>query len=110
MARADAECRDVRAGVDRGFLASESVAASSRCVLHPRLQGDTVNHFERRTSLRAALFITLSLIEGVLATAPAHAFWVVNFGPAGTLPAGKIAFAAGIGGQAVFAGDPQKSN
>jgi hypothetical protein len=47
----------------------------------------------------------------ILATATdASAFWVVNFGTAGTLPPGKFGFAAGMGGQAVFVGDPTRSN
>ena len=36
-----------------------------------------------------------------------HAFWVVNFGTARTLPKSKFAFAAGMGGQMVFLGDPK---
>lgn len=42
--------------------------------------------------------------------ARADAFWVVNFGSAGTLPPGRIGFAAGMGGQVVFVGDPKQSN
>jgi hypothetical protein len=37
-------------------------------------------------------------------------FWVVNFGTARTLPKGRIGFAAGIGGQVVLIGDPQKAS
>jgi hypothetical protein len=37
-------------------------------------------------------------------------FWVVNFGTARTLPPGKIGFAAGLGGQVVFLGDPKKTS
>lgn len=37
-------------------------------------------------------------------------FWVVNFGTARTLPPKKIGFAAGLGGQAVFLGDPKKTS
>lgn len=37
-------------------------------------------------------------------------FWVVNFGTARTLPPKKIGFAAGLGGQIVFLGDPQKTS
>lgn len=40
----------------------------------------------------------------------ASAFWVVNFGPAGTIPAGRVGFAAGMGGQAVFVGEPRQAN
>lgn len=36
-----------------------------------------------------------------------NAFWVVNFGTARTMHRGKIGFAAGMGGQMVFLGDPQ---
>lgn len=43
-------------------------------------------------------------------TFPASAFWVVNFGTAGTLLPGKFGFAAGLGGQMVFVGDPRKAN
>jgi len=38
------------------------------------------------------------------------AFWVVNFGTARTLMPKKIGFAAGIGGQMVFLGDPRKTS
>jgi hypothetical protein len=37
-------------------------------------------------------------------------FWVVNFGTARTLAPGKFGFAAGMGGQMVFLGDPQKTS
>ncbi|MGM9510779.1 hypothetical protein ACS5NO_23800 [Larkinella sp. GY13] len=37
-------------------------------------------------------------------------FWVVNFGTARTLPPKKIGFAAGMGGQVVFLGDPRKTS
>lgn len=39
-----------------------------------------------------------------------EAFWVVNFGTAKTLPKYKAGFAAGLGGQMVFAGDPTEKN
>jgi hypothetical protein len=35
-------------------------------------------------------------------------FWVVNFGTAMTLPKGKFGFAAGLGGQIVYLGDPKQ--
>jgi hypothetical protein len=35
------------------------------------------------------------------------AFWVVNFGTARTIQPGKIGFAAGLGGQMVFLGEPR---
>jgi len=35
-------------------------------------------------------------------------FWVVNFGTARTLAPGKVGFAAGLGGQMVFVGEPRK--
>lgn len=37
-------------------------------------------------------------------------FWVVNFGSSATLAPGKFAFAAGLGGQMVFVGEPRKTN
>lgn len=37
----------------------------------------------------------------------ASAFWVVNFGTARTLHKGKFGFAAGLGGQMVFLGQPK---
>lgn len=37
-------------------------------------------------------------------------FWVVNFGTARTLAHKKFGFAAGMGGQMVFLGDPQKTS
>ncbi len=37
-------------------------------------------------------------------------FWVVNFGTARTLAPKRFGFAAGIGGQMVFLGDPQKTS
>jgi hypothetical protein len=55
----------------------------------------------------ARLVVALGLLT--LPT-PAHAFWVVNFGPAGTLAPGKVGFAAGMGGQVVLVGDPRERN
>jgi hypothetical protein len=37
-------------------------------------------------------------------------FWVVNFGTARTLAPGKFGFAAGIGGQMVFLGEPRRTS
>jgi hypothetical protein len=37
-------------------------------------------------------------------------FWVVNFGTAKTLAPGKFGFAAGMGGQMVFLGEPRKTS
>ncbi len=37
-------------------------------------------------------------------------FWVVNFGTARTLPPRRFGFAAGLGGQVVFLGNPQKAS
>ena len=37
-------------------------------------------------------------------------FWLVNFGTAKTLPPHRISFAAGMGGQMVFLGNPQKTS
>lgn len=37
-------------------------------------------------------------------------FWVVNFGTARTLPPRRFGFAAGLGGQVVFLGDPRKAS
>jgi hypothetical protein len=55
---------------------------------------------------------TKTLIIAVLAMCFAiptntYAFWVVNFGTARTLDEGKVGFAAGIGGQMVFLGQPK---
>jgi Fe-Mn family superoxide dismutase len=55
---------------------------------------------------RRAVWLALLMVL----PSPAHAFWVVNFGPAGTLQPGKIGFAAGIGGQMVFVGEPRQAN
>ena len=63
----------------------------------------------RRASLRPVLAAPLFL-AAALAPAEARAFWVVNFGPAGTLAPGRVGFAAGMGGQAIFAGDPTQAN
>jgi hypothetical protein len=40
----------------------------------------------------------------------ASAFWVVNFGTARTLPSKRFGFAAGLGGQMVFLGQPKMAS
>ncbi len=52
----------------------------------------------RRTAL-------LLLLTGLLPL-DSFGFWVVNFGTARTLPRARVGFAAGLGGQVVFLGDP----
>jgi hypothetical protein len=55
--------------------------------------------------------LALKVLVGLFAIPQqAHAIWVVNFGPAKTLPRGRVGFAAGMGGQAVFVGDPLQAN
>lgn len=51
----------------------------------------------------------LTIILIALLTIPTNSFgfWVVNFGTARTLNKGKFGFAAGMGGQMVFLGDPK---
>lgn len=49
----------------------------------------------------------LSCICMLLISLNSFAFWVVNFGSAGTLSRGKFGFAAGMGGQMVFLGNPR---
>jgi hypothetical protein len=55
------------------------------------------------------------LVVGALATfivslapRPARAAWLMNFGPAPTLPAGRISFTAGVGGQFALVGSPRQ--
>lgn len=55
----------------------------------------------QRLSALAALLLAMLIPLG------ADAFWVVNFGTARTLQRGKFGFAAGMGGQMVFLGDPK---
>lgn len=62
-----------------------------------------VNRSVRLASICALLATTLTSV-------PAHAFWVVNFGPAPTLPSGKFAFAGGMGGQVVVVGQPARTS
>lgn len=57
----------------------------------------------RWSALIVAMFVWLQPLR-------ADAFWVVNFGPAGTLPQGRVGFAAGMGGQVVFVGEPTQAN
>lgn len=47
------------------------------------------------------------ILISILFSNPAYSFWVVNFGTARTINYGKIGFAAGMGGQMVFLGDPK---
>ena len=54
--------------------------------------------------------VASAFVAACLAPATSQAFWVVNFGTAKTLPRGKAGFAAGLGGQMVFAGDPVEKN
>jgi len=59
--------------------------------------------FHKRTIILGVLLIFL--IPSNL-----FGFWVVNFGTARTLAPGRIGFAAGMGGQMVFLGMPQKTS
>lgn len=80
-------------------------------VTMPRGEVAVGRHDIRARALRFCALAALAM--GVLLVSPtprAHAFWVVNFGPAATLPKGGIGFAAGIGGQVILAGDPTKTN
>jgi hypothetical protein len=52
-----------------------------------------------------SLLITLILLLTI--STNSYGFWVVNFGTARTLHKGKIGFAAGMGGQMVFLGNPK---
>lgn len=75
------------------------------------LRPDATTELASKLSIRLryavmAVFITAALCQAQ----PVQAFWVVNFGPATTLPKGRVGFAAGMGGQAVFAGSPRKAN
>ncbi len=64
---------------------------------------------KKKFALNQPLFVLLVLVF-TMQVNTVSAFWVVNFGSAGTLPKGKIGFAAGLGGQMVFVGQPQKTN
>lgn len=59
--------------------------------------------------MRFKNFIITSVLLILLPTY-SYSFWVVNFGTARTLAPHRIGFAAGIGGQLVFIGDPQKTS
>ncbi len=59
----------------------------------------------RRILLCAALACGLTAVQR-----PAHAFWVVNFGPAAPLHPGRLAFVGGVGGQVVRAGSPERTS
>jgi hypothetical protein len=64
----------------------------------------------KKSALARPLALLLALACFIGTASPASAFWVVNFGTAGTLPPRRVGFAAGMGGQAVFVGDPVRSN
>ncbi len=51
--------------------------------------------------------LILILIAFLTIPTSSYAFWVVNFGTARTLNKGKFGFAAGMGGQMVFLGNPR---
>ena len=52
-------------------------------------------------------FVLIALLSTPMAS---FGFWVVNFGTARTLAPHRIGFAAGMGGQMVFLGSPQKTS
>lgn len=52
----------------------------------------------------------LATLSVFLISHTSHAFWVVNFGSAKTLAPMKFAFAAGLGGQMVFVGEPRTTS
>jgi hypothetical protein len=54
--------------------------------------------------------IIISIILLTLIPTETFAFWVVNFGTARTLAPKRFGFAAGMGGQMVFLGNPQKAS
>jgi hypothetical protein len=55
-------------------------------------------------------YLTIILIALLTIPTNSYGFWVVNFGPARTLHKGKFGFAAGMGGQMVFLGDPRQTS
>lgn len=59
-----------------------------------------------KTKSTEILFKALLIILLTIPTAT-NGFWVVNFGTARTLHKGKFGFAAGMGGQMVFLGEPK---
>jgi hypothetical protein len=59
-----------------------------------------------KTKSTEILFKALLIILLTIPTTT-NGFWVVNFGSARTLHKGKIGFAAGMGGQMVFLGEPK---
>jgi hypothetical protein len=61
--------------------------------------------FRKSFVKRCFIFCAVFLVHS-----QAQAFWVVNFGTASTLFPGKFGFAAGLGGQVVLIGDPQRVN
>lgn len=60
-----------------------------------------MQHVVRRTT--AAMLLAALVVS--VPSSSALAFWVVNFGTAGTLAPGRVGFAAGLGGQVVIVGD-----
>lgn len=75
-----------------------------------RRSGLEIDPSPRRARALRLVVASAALVASALVTSPARAFWVVNFGPADTLAPGKVGFAAGVGGQAVFTGSPVKAN
>lgn len=57
-----------------------------------------------KKTLLAFVFLMLLLPESLFS------FWVVNFGTARTLAPRRFGFAAGLGGQMVFLGNPQRTS
>jgi hypothetical protein len=57
---------------------------------------------------KRGLLIKLALLS--IVPSQASAFWVVNFGTARTIASGRIGFAAGLGGQMVFLGEPKMAS
>lgn len=55
------------------------------------------------TAVKAAIYFVVFFVP-----LTSYSFWVVNFGTARTLAPHRIGFAAGMGGQLVFIGNPQK--
>ena len=69
-----------------------------------------VPSLKRAARIGARLSTLVVVVFACLLPSRADAFWVVNFGTAETLRPGQVGFAAGMGGQAVFVGDPTRSN
>lgn len=62
------------------------------------------------TKYKYRTVIFLILITAVWSPSRSFGIWVVNFGTAGTLKPKTIGFAAGMGGQMVFVGNPRTTN